>query len=225
MHASQTSRLRLPALLAVLALLAACGAEEQTLPRGAAELVGPPEHWVTKVALPGESHGMNLRAQGPCRLTLQLEGIGDGGRGFPARVLAAGEAVRLWWEPEVVGGDRVTASAPDEEAAIGRRIGIAARINTGYEDRATRSGGATIFMRTPDPLQAVRHYRPPVQAEPIPFGTRIELATLVVADLDDGELRIRPHARGNRVTPKAGDVRSPAQVRVLRLWLVVEALQ
>lgn len=224
MRTSRTSRLSFLLLPAAILCLTACGEEAAQEDLGAAHLIGPPMHRSTAVALPGESHGMNIRAQGPCRLTLYIEGTDDVQQGFPARELAAGESVRLWWEPELIAGERVLTSAPEDAVAEGRTIGIVVRINVGYEDSAARASGPTLFTRTAEPTQAVRHYRAPIQAEEIPLDERLELCTFAVGDLDAGTVAIRPRYGGNIVTPRADEVRSPAQLRVLRLWLLVERL-
>ncbi|MDJ0973530.1 MAG: hypothetical protein QNJ98_03655 [Planctomycetota bacterium] len=219
MRCSRTSRLAL--LAALFGCVVGCGGDggDATRPR----LEGPPVHEATRVALPGNARGMIVRARAPCRLRLIFDGLTEGPRELTARALAAGEDVRIWWE-ERLDSATLAMDAPTPDAkAQGRSKGIGPGFEFAFEDRAIVSAGTSFYVRPSAPTTALWDYQAPVRPEPLEIGTTLELSTYAVADLDEGAVRILPHASGNRAVPAPADLELPQQVRVFRLLLKIDA--
>lgn len=218
MTAGRTSRDLLLVLL--LAATTACGNDNPKAP--ALRLEGPPVHEATRVALPGNARGVIVRARSPCRLTLSIEGLDGGPKAFPPRDLAAGEDVRVWWEAQLETVGLPMNDPSEADRALGRTKAVGPQLTFAFDDRAILSAGTSFYVRPDAPQLVVRDYLPPVRPEPLAFGATTELVTLVVADVGEATVRVRPAEGRNRVVPPPADLESPDQVRVLRLYLRVD---
>ena len=215
-----------PPLALVLALaaslLGACGGDAPA-PEPGATLAGPPLWRLSREGISAEATGCTLQARSPGRARVRLEATGNLTRTSPWRDLASGQTIVLSWSHEIQTPDLVTDVPTPEDVAAGRTEPHAALLTFGFSDRAQGRERYVWFARPGRGRLLTRDILPPGKYEPLAPDGPIELATLVLADLERGEASLRSHeSRSRLVLPEGGTAQD--RVHQVQLFLEVELM-
>ncbi len=218
-----------PALLAALAPLAAlalggCGAPPPPAEGGRGPTAGPPTWSAVREEQLPDATLIDVRADAPCRLRLEVRGTEARRDAAGERLLAAGESVRLWFS--VRGQAQLPSSSvlPPEALAAGRTEPQGVVVAYGFIDGpaqrrlivlGTRPGAA----RPLAPVVAL----PPQAPQPLPLDGELELGAVGVVDGGPPGVTLVGGDGGARL--KGGDPTQEAgQAQIVRLVLRVERM-
>ncbi len=208
----------LPILLAGLAVLSGCGDEPEPV-TSITGLEGPPSFKRAREDMPSRS-GMTLTARGACELRFRVEFTGESpALGTPISV-GRGETVRIWWE-HAVRDETVDSTLPDAMKAEGRTVVRVPTFRMGLENLRNALRSRTIWVR-PDRVQETSMDLF-ISAEPqtIEFGADVELATVVVADVDTTKVSLQPREGRHRLRLDPAKPGEDERIHVMRLFLEV----
>ena len=212
------------ALLTVLFVGFGCGAPTGDATSGGEGLGGPPS-WRTTPAERDET-AVTLRVRAPIRVRLRSEGSEVAMEPGAWRPLAAGQTLQIQWADLTgrVDEDRMRPSR--EDVAAGRTEPKVVDALYHFADRATRQERLIRFTRPAHGRLHVRHAAPPGRYEDLPARGSVELMTLAISDVADGEVTLRPREGRTQVrTPPGFRPDGGDSLAVWRLFLDIEPLE
>lgn len=204
----------------VLGLAPGCG---DRAPAPAPPAGGAPTWSAARDEGPSGGVLIDLRADAPCRVHLRVLGAPEGPSQQTPRLLAAGEAARLWVSARVEPTPSKATSVAASDATAGRTEAWVSTLAYGWEDDVSakrvhvigaRPGrGRTLGSWTvaPSPLPVT-----------LPYERDLELASTAIAD-GGGELLLEGRESGSRVRGP-WDAAAGDRVTLLRLLVRLERM-
>lgn len=202
--------------------LIGCGDDGGSAPASVAELEGPPR-W-RKAPQTDEQEALTLRVRSPVRVRLRRVATDRLESSTGWRPLAAGQTLQVRW-----GGFE---QAPDErgdrpgqaDMAAGRTEPQALSTQYQFSDRALSHDRIVQFTRPGKGAASVTHVLPPGRYEDLAFPGAVELMTVVLSDLAEGEVSVRRRDGRVVVTPPRG-LGPEDRILEWRLYLDVEPIR
>lgn len=213
------------ALLALGALLAACG-EERPTAAGSPEAWPAPRWQEERSRSSGVSGAVVIKAPGRTSLELGLydQGLRGMTPGLSRRVLLPGEAVRIDWRYDLSRELEPEEAAPEEAIAEGRTEAWRLLLTFGYADLGEWNRSVLLWAR-PDQIQRtiLAGVAPPT-FEDLPVGQPVWIGGAAAGDPGFGDglkLRIRGDELEARVPGESGAASRPAP----KNWIGILALR
>ena len=214
-------RILLP-LLVVAAAFAGCG---ETAATGGSDeaLAGPPRWRQTKEGAASDANGLALNIRTPVRVRLRQAGTEVLTQASPWRTLAAGQTLHVVWghapEPRRGEVDR----PGSEDKAAGRTELHAVQTHHQFADDAVRYNRIAAFTRPGMGRLMVDNVLPPGGYEELPTKASIELLTIAIPDVADGEVGLRRRGREVRIQ-HPGTLGPDDRITVWLVFLDIEPL-
>ncbi|MDA1195111.1 MAG: hypothetical protein O2894_07990 [Planctomycetota bacterium] len=185
---------------------------------GAVALDGPPAWRLASDERRSDDHALSLRVQTPLRVRLRHVSSDQLEEATAWRTLSAGQSLRiLWSHQDEARGDVEDRPSRDDEAA-GRSEPRAVRVLYHFGDWPVTYRRLLQWVRPGQGRVQAAHALPPGRYEALPSEGSIELATVVLSDLAQGEVRLRRREYEGLVLSPA-DLAPLDQVLVWRLYL------
>ena len=214
-------RSALALLLAAAFLLAGCGNGETDTPGGdLGALEGPPRWKIVPEHSGGGEQGLTLLVRSPVRVRLRHAGSDILGQETPWRSLATGQTLQVRWLHRSLD---LEARPGREDEAAGRTEAHAVQTEHQFADRIITHDRLLRFARPGHGSTQTAMALPPGRYEDLPMPGSLELMTIVLADVDQGEVTVRRREGRTLVAPPAG-MGPDDQVTVWRLFLDIEPL-
>lgn len=207
-------------LLAVV-LAAACG--DGGTREGAVDLGtldGPPRWRLVTERSGARAQAAMLHVRTPVRVRLRHAGSDILDQETPWRALAAGQTLEIRWSHNPV--DLEARPAP-EDAAAGRSEALAVQTEHHFADRVITHDRLLRFARPGHGSTPTAMALPPGRYEELPMPGTVELMTIVLADVDEGEPTLRRREGRTVLVPPAG-MGEDDRMTTWRLFLDIEAL-
>ncbi len=211
-------RARFPIILLCALLVTGCGDEPEPVTT-VVGLEGPPSFKRAREDLQSRT-GLTLTARGACALRFRIEFTGEPpevGKFIPLR---RGEAVRIWWSHAVL-DESVDSTLPEDMRAEGRTAVRVPMVRMGLEDRTNEMRSRTVWVRPEHLKETTMDLFVSPEPEVIEFGEALELATIVVADVDGADVSLQPRGGRHRLRLEPPELGPNERVHVMRLFLEV----